>query len=1252
MNAELLKKLQQKPQPKKKEESRVAVSIASQGQGLDFVNGSVNNTKDDLYEAQYGKKRQINNVKVIDLRNRKRNESIIDSDSNPDAVDGDIERSGYDSQVKRVDINRASIYDQLKRKFSNRFVNVQNLQTDSDALKTNTIMERYKRSVTRKQKQSGILDESGQVVGGPSSSNTNKVRRKISMNRQRQIGKIIHIVNVKSLNQTIKITISEETRRITKPKKTIIKGTMEEIVNTSIPDPKNAENLIRADSYYLNNRKAFINFMNTSLLPYRDISKSNNISCKDLDKAKKDEFNLLPHQNIVREYMSVYTPYRGLLLYHGLGSGKTCSSIAIAEGLKSSRRVIVMTPASLRMNYMEELKHCGDALFKKTQHWNFVSILNNEPMALEASKRLGIRKAYIEKRSGVWVMDKTQSPNYASLSVKEKRLLDDQLNEMIRFKYRFIHYNGGIRYNTLDEMENQAMRTHGTRNPFDNHVVIIDEVHNFISRIVNKIGRRLTNRNQTALSIRLYKHLMNAQNCKLVFLSGTPMINYPNEIGVLFNMLRGYIITWKISVKQMSTRDGGKIDTGYFRKILADITSTDHIHYTPSTGILEITKNPFGFVNDEMDSLKKKNDVSGNVTNAQFQDLIIQALRTNGFTIDEKGIQKIYNKSLPDEKDEFNKLFVNTNPPPPPPPATDSTTTTTPAYNPIVNSLLLKRRIIGLTSYFRSAQEKLMPRFLPSADIKVFKIPMSNEQFAVYNKARSAEREQERNMRKTKRRNQGNENADGGAEPTSTYRIFSRLFCNYVFPPEIPRPLPQDGVTLEAYIKKTNGKIDEGDIDNVNVEEKALHIDNDHEVEDLPALEEVHKEVVDTEYEKRIEYAIGLLEKDKDKFFSKTALQRYSPKFLQILENLQNEEYGGLHLIYSQFRTLEGIGILKMVMEANGFAEFKLKNDKDGWKMDFDMEKDGGKPRFVLYTGTETTEEKEIIRNVFNGNMNFVPVTLREQLKAFGDDNIHGDFIRIFMITSSGAEGISLKNVNYVHIVEPYWHPVRMNQVIGRARRICSHEDLTEPNRFVKVFMYLMKVTEEQIKSEDATEMIANDLSKRNPKFVFTTDETLYEISDMKNDVSNTIMKYVKETSIDCTINATLNMNSDNAEKLECFRFGTANANELSYRPSYKEEENDEVAVQNQETQLWKGKEVKLSTRDKLKREFVVRLRRENEPMISPLYGKLTNEVYDKESYESAKNDPSISPIRIGTLELREVEKDGKMVVRANLIEM
>ena len=40
------------------------------------------------------------------------------------------------------------------------------------------------------------------------------------------------------------------------------------------------------------------------------------------------------------------------------------------------------------------------------------------------------------------------------------------------------------------------------------------------------------------------------------------------------------------------------------------------------------------------------------------------------------------------------------------------------------------------------------------------------------------------------------------------------------------------------------------------------------------------------------------------------------------------------------------------------------------------------------------------------------------------------------MITQSGSEGISLKNVRQVHLLEPYWNMIRMDQVIGRAENL------------------------------------------------------------------------------------------------------------------------------------------------------------------------------------------------------------------------
>ena len=67
------------------------------------------------------------------------------------------------------------------------------------------------------------------------------------------------------------------------------------------------------------------------------------------------------------------------------------------------------------------------------------------------------------------------------LNTQERVNLENQLNEMIKSKYNFINYNG-IRDSHLNTLTKQ-----NTINPFDNSVVIVDEAHNFVSRIVNKL---------------------------------------------------------------------------------------------------------------------------------------------------------------------------------------------------------------------------------------------------------------------------------------------------------------------------------------------------------------------------------------------------------------------------------------------------------------------------------------------------------------------------------------------------------------------------------------------------------------------------------------------------------------------------------------------------------------------------------------------------------------------------------------------
>ena len=269
-------------------------------------------------------------------------------------------------------------------------------------------------------------------------------------------------------------------KKITKGVAVIGPETIVEFGDISKRLPKQQPNVIvKTSAYYMNNREIFVNFINSLFEPYSKELQENaeSISC---DTIGQGDFSLLTHQKIVRDYMNLYTPYRGLLLYHGLGSGKTCTSIAIAEGMKNSKKIIIMTPASLRTNYMEELKKCGDSLYRKNQYWEWIS--NPESTKIVADI-LNLPLEYIRKRGGAWFVNVTKPPNYDTMASAEKKSLDEQLDEMIRGKYTFINYNG-LRMGRLEELTNGF-----SNNLFDNAVVIIDEAHNLISRIVNRIKK-------------------------------------------------------------------------------------------------------------------------------------------------------------------------------------------------------------------------------------------------------------------------------------------------------------------------------------------------------------------------------------------------------------------------------------------------------------------------------------------------------------------------------------------------------------------------------------------------------------------------------------------------------------------------------------------------------------------------------------------------------------------------------------------
>ena len=974
--------------------------------------------------------------------------------------------------------------------------------------------------------------------------------------------------------------------------------------------------IIKVSSYYMNNRELFVNFINSLFEPYRQELQSNkdNISCDDIGNTNSD-FSLLTHQKIVRDYMNLYTPYRGLLLYHGLGSGKTCTSIAIAEGMKDAKRVIIMTPASLRANYIEELKKCGDLLYKRNQYWEWISTDTNPEAATPMSAILNLPLEFIRRHRGAWFINVTKKSNYDDLSDIDKRTLEDQLNEMIKSKYTFINYNG-LRAKKLQELTSNY-----TRNLFDDSVVVIDEAHNLISRIVNKIKKeKLIPENKKGekehlplnLSTKLYEFLMSARNARIVLLTGTPVINYPNEFGILFNILRGYIKTWKITINVQESKQKNKsvkIDKIALQEMLLGVKSMDYLDYSPSSNVLTITRNPFGFSN----KIKTESGYQG-VTNTKksekgdtvidtdylsdddFERRIISILDRNGISVLPQGIDIKNKKALPDSFDLFEAQYI------------DSIT------KKIKNIDSLKRRIVGLSSYFRSAQENLLPRYNKTlgVDYHIVRIPMSNFQFGIYEAARHEERKSE-----TKKPKQTVDELY--EDSSSTYRIFSRLYCNFVMP---ERPVPLRNKKGKEGLEGKEGEEGkeglEGNTGIVELLKQARREEAKQDVVDDQEGEVEGDQILDliggVDYKERLDRALKYIEEHSNDFLTPEALQTYSPKFLNVLENIIDPEYQGLHLVYSQFRTMEGIGIFSLVLDKNGFTRFKIKKNSSGvWSINID-EVNRGKPTYALYTGTETSEEKELLRHIYNGEWDQIPESISMDLHKIAKNNNMGEIIKIFMITSSGSEGINLRNTRYVHIMEPYWHPVRTEQVIGRARRICSHKSLPKALQTVEVFVYLMIFTPEQLKSDDAIELKRKDLSKALPHVPMTSDQYLYEISEIKSNLTAQLTDAVKESSFDCYIYS----------NGKCVNFGDPTKDKFSYVPDYSEQQNDTTVQANKEMIQWTGKPIRLNGVDYVYRRI----------------SKKVLNIYDKTSYEGALLDPSIIPLQIGTLEKNDAGED------------
>jgi len=258
----------------------------------------------------------------------------------------------------------------------------------------------------------------------------------------------------------------------------------------NINDENLQNKLYEKREYYTNKMKVF----DKDLHNYKDIKEFRDSICSG-------DFKLYSHQSFLSNFINPYTPYKGLLIFHGVGTGKTGSAISISENfkdmvLKYGNKIHILVPGPL-------IKNTWKSEIIKFNNKNYYDDIINQ-------KGIITNKENIEKE--LWNIN---SQFYKLMSYRSfyKKVLGEKIKDQSLEKKKVRKVDGIIeREIPIDRLES-----------LDNTLLIVDEAHNLTG---NEYGLAL-------------KQLMKkSKNLKVILLSATPMKNLADDVIELLNFIR------------------------------------------------------------------------------------------------------------------------------------------------------------------------------------------------------------------------------------------------------------------------------------------------------------------------------------------------------------------------------------------------------------------------------------------------------------------------------------------------------------------------------------------------------------------------------------------------------------------------------------------------------------------------------------------------------------------------------------------
>ena len=694
---------------------------------------------------------------------------------------------------------------------------------------------------------------------------------------------------------------------------------------------------------------------------------------EDFEKQSNEicnkDFELAPHQKFIKNFLSMYTPYNGLLLYHGLGTGKTCSAIGVAEETRKylkfmgfNERIIIVASPNVQENFYLQLFD-ERKLEEKNGLWtinncagqNILDEINMIQKNLSRDKVIKIVKNIITNY--YLFMGYTQ---FANLIIKKSNISNQSLS-------------------TLDSKKKQILVKNKLQKFFNNRLIIIDEIHNI---------RQSKDNSNKLVSNELMKLVKNVNNLKLLFMSATPMFNDYKEIIFLINILNLNDKRSIIELKDVFANDGSFIVNSKGEEVG-----------------LELFKRK---INGYISYIKGDNPLS-----FPFRILPNDFSKNNS----------ILNKKYPEFK-------INANP--------------------------LKESLTLFDIYVNDSNISPYQEF-------VYNIILKN------------------NISKF------DEEKINAMESFGYTLLQKPLEClNIVFP----------NSKLENYLidkmSNYNNNIVEV-VQNINIEEINALVD----IKTIVGKSAINNIMIYQETQapkSRYNYAFKseFLKNMPINMFDYDVIGKYSFKIKALIDSILGSQ--GPIIIYSQFID-SGLIPIALALEAKGFTRYgnnkSLFANSPYEELDVNTYK---KKSEVLQSGQRFRGAKYVI---ISGNSNISPDIVSDLKACTDSNNVDGENVKVILLSAAGSEGLDFKYIRQIHVLEPWYNINRVEQIIGRAVRTCSHKDLPLNKRNVQVFMH------------------GTLLSNANE----SVDLLIYRKAEEKAKIIGNISRVLKEHSIDCYLN-------------------------------------------------------------------------------------------------------------------------------------